>query len=77
MMTQSASTWLYKGHKLVVMGHINLKEHALIKRRWACKKMNAMGRKFKHEKNKVIIESNLRLLLKVVCVFEVLEFTTT
>jgi hypothetical protein len=76
MMMQSASTWLYKGHKLVVMGHINFKDHALIKRRWACKKMNVMGGKFKDEKNEVIIESNLRLLLKVVCIFEVLEFTT-
>ncbi|CAM6009837.1 unnamed protein product [Sphagnum balticum] len=36
----SASTWLYKGHKLVVMGCINFKDHALIKRWWAYEKMN-------------------------------------
>jgi hypothetical protein len=36
--------------------------------------MNAMGRMFKEEKKKVTIESNLRLLLEVVFVFEVLEF---
>jgi hypothetical protein len=36
--------------KLVVMGHINFEDHALIKRRHASKKMNAMGKKFKDEK---------------------------
>jgi hypothetical protein len=37
-------------HKLVVMGHINFEDHALIKRRHACKKKNATGRRFKDEK---------------------------
>jgi len=32
------------------MGHINFEDHALIKRRHASKKMNAMGKKFKDEK---------------------------
>jgi len=51
MMMQSASTWLYKGHnKLVMMGYIDFKDHALIKRWWANKKMNVMGGKFKDEK---------------------------
>jgi hypothetical protein len=36
--------------KLVVMGCINFKNHALIKRQQASKKMNVMGRKFKDEK---------------------------
>jgi hypothetical protein len=36
--------------------------------------MNLMGNKFKDEKNEVIIESNLHLLLEVVCVFQVLGF---
>lgn len=34
-----------------------------------------MNGKFKDEKNDVTVESNLLLLLKVVCVFEVLELT--
>jgi hypothetical protein len=29
------------------------------------------------KKNEVIVESNLHLLLEVVCIFEVLEFTTS
>jgi hypothetical protein len=37
-------------HKLVMMGYINFKDHALIKRWWANKKMNVMGGKFKDEK---------------------------
>jgi hypothetical protein len=45
-------------HKLVVMGHINFEDHALIKRQWASKKMIMMGGKFKDEKK----------LSKVVCV---------
>jgi hypothetical protein len=32
LMMQSASMWLYKGHKLVVMGRINFEDHAFIKR---------------------------------------------
>jgi hypothetical protein len=50
MMMQSASIWLYKGHKLVVMGSINFKDHMLIKKQWADKKMNATSKKFKDEK---------------------------
>jgi hypothetical protein len=38
--------------------------------------MNATGGTFKDEKNEVIIKSSLRLLLEVVHVFEVLEFTS-
>jgi hypothetical protein len=53
-------------HKLVVMGHINFEDHALIKRRYACKKMNATCRRFKDEKNEVIVKKNLHLLLEVV-----------
>jgi len=37
-------------HKLVVMGHINFEDHALIKRCQVGKKMNVMGRTFKDEK---------------------------
>ncbi len=37
-------------HKLVVMGHINFKDHALIKIRWVDEKMNVMGGMFKDEK---------------------------
>jgi hypothetical protein len=37
-------------HKLVVMGCINFKDHALIKRRWVDEKMNVMGEMFKDEK---------------------------
>jgi hypothetical protein len=32
------------------MGHINFEDHALIKRWWASKKMNAMSEKFKDKK---------------------------
>jgi hypothetical protein len=63
-------------HKLVVMGHINYKDHALIKKQWVSKKMNATADKFKDEK-KVIIKSFFSLLLHVVNIFKVLEFTTT
>jgi hypothetical protein len=59
------------------MGHINFKDHALIKRHQVSKKMNATSEKFKDEKNGVIVESNLHLLLKVVHIFKVLELTTT
>ncbi len=62
-------------HKLVVMGHINFKDHALIKRQWANEKMNVMSELFKDEKKKVTIKNNLRLLLKIVRIFKVLEFT--
>jgi hypothetical protein len=34
------------------MGHINFKDHALIKRKWVGKKMNAMGGKFKDKKTR-------------------------
>jgi hypothetical protein len=37
-------------HKLVVMGHINFEDYALIKRQHVGKKMNEMGRMFKDEK---------------------------
>jgi len=37
-------------HKLVVMGHINFEDHALIKRQWIGKKMNATSTKFKDKK---------------------------
>jgi hypothetical protein len=61
-------------HKLVVMGCINFEDHALINKRWASKKMNALVSKFKDEKNGIIVKSNLCLLLEVVRVFKVLEF---
>jgi hypothetical protein len=63
-------------HKLVVMGHINFEDHALIKKWWADEKMNKIGKMFKDKKKKVTIESSLRLLLEVVRIFEVLEFAT-
>jgi len=56
---------------------INFKDHVLIKRWWASKKMNVTSRKFKDKKNKVIVENSLCLLLKAVRVFKVLEFTAT
>jgi hypothetical protein len=37
-------------NKLVVMGYINFKDHALIKRQWTSNKMNVMGRISKDEK---------------------------
>jgi hypothetical protein len=40
-----------------MMGHINFKDHALIKRQRASKKMNAMSGTFKDEKDRVIVES--------------------
>ncbi len=36
-------------HQLVMMGYINFKDHALIKRWQADEKMNAMGRMFEDE----------------------------
>jgi hypothetical protein len=33
-----------------MMGHINFKDHALIKRRWVDEKMNVTGMMFKNEK---------------------------
>jgi hypothetical protein len=39
-------------HKLVVMGHINFEDHALIKRQQANEKMNVTGRMFKDEKKR-------------------------
>jgi hypothetical protein len=77
MMMLSISMWLYKGHKLVMMGHINFEDHALIKRWQACKKMYAMGGMFKARKNKVIFKKSLCLFLEVVHIFEILEFAVT
>jgi hypothetical protein len=37
-------------NKLVVMGHINFEDHALIKRWWEVEKMNVIGGMFKDEK---------------------------
>jgi hypothetical protein len=56
------------------MGHIIFKDHALIKRQRASKKMNAKSEKFKDKKNGVIIKSYFHLLLEVMRIFEVLEF---
>jgi hypothetical protein len=41
-----------KTHKLVVMGHIDFKDYALIKRRWADEKINVTGGMFKDEKKR-------------------------
>jgi len=54
-------------HKFVVMGRISYKDHALIKRRQASKKMNATSEKLKDKKNGVIVESCFCLLLEVMC----------
>ncbi len=62
-------------HKLAVMGHINFEDHALIKRHWVGKQMNATSEMFKDEKKGVTVKNNLHLLLEVMHVFEVLEFT--
>jgi len=67
---------IQKTHKLVVMGHINFKDYAFIKRQWIDEKMNVTGKMFKDMKKGVTVESNLRLLLEVMCIFEVLEFIT-
>jgi hypothetical protein len=58
-----------------MMGHINFEDHTLTKRWWSDEKMNVMNGMFKDEKNKVTIKNNLCLLLKVVHIFKVLEFT--
>jgi hypothetical protein len=39
--------------------------------------MNVMNEKFKDKKNGVIVENSLRLLLEVVCIFEVMYFIAT
>jgi hypothetical protein len=63
-------------HKLVVMGCINFKAHALTKRRWENLKNECDGRDVQGQKKKgVTVESSLRLLLEVVHIFKVLEFT--
>jgi acyl CoA:acetate/3-ketoacid CoA transferase alpha subunit len=62
-------------NKLVVMGCINFKDHALIKRQRVDEKMNVTSKMFKDEKNGVIVKISLCLLLEVVHIFEVLEFT--
>jgi SUMO ligase MMS21 Smc5/6 complex component len=59
-----------------MMGRINFKDHALIKRQQVDEKMNVTSKMFKDEKNGVHVNNNLCLLLEVVHVFEVLEFTT-
>ncbi len=41
---------IQRTHKLVMMGHINFEDHALIKRWWANEKMNVTSRMFKDEK---------------------------
>ncbi len=64
-------------HKLIMVGRINSKDHALIKRQWVGKKMNVIGGKFKDEKKGVIVKNNLHLLLEVVRIFEVLKFIIT
>ncbi len=45
-----ASTWMYKGDKLVVRGRINFEDHALTKRQQENEKMNMMGGMYKDEK---------------------------
>jgi len=62
-------------HKLIVLGHINLKDHVLIKRWRVYEKMNVMAGCLRMRKNKVIVKSSLRLVLEVVRVLKVLEFT--
>ncbi len=57
-------------HKLVVMGCVNFEDRALIKKWQVGKKMNVTGEMFMDEINEVIVESNLRLLLEVVSVFQ-------
>jgi hypothetical protein len=52
MMMLTTSTWLYKGHKLVMMGCINFKDHALIKRWREDEKMNVTSKMFKDEKKR-------------------------
>jgi hypothetical protein len=64
-------------HKIVLISCINFEDHALIKRQQVDEKMNATNERFKDEKNGVTIESSLHLLLEVVCIFEILKFTTT
>ncbi len=63
-------------HKLVMIGCINFEDHVLIKRQRVDEKMNVRAGCSRIRKNRVIIESNLCLLLEVMCIFEVLEFTT-
>jgi hypothetical protein len=50
MMMLSVSTWLYKGHKLIMMGCINFKDQVLLKKRWVDEKMNVIGEMFKDVK---------------------------
>jgi len=64
-------------YKFVVMGRINYKDHVLIKRWQANKKMNVASEKLKDKKNGVIVKSCFRLLLEVMRIFEILEFTAT
>jgi hypothetical protein len=63
--------------KMVVMGCINFENQSLIKRWQANEKMNAMGGKFKNEKNDITIESGFHFLPKVVSVFKVMEIIET
>jgi hypothetical protein len=39
-------------HKFIVISHINYKDRSLIKRWWACKKMNVINEKFKDQKKR-------------------------
>ncbi len=39
-------------HKVIVMGYINFEDHALIKKQWVSKKINAMGGKLKDVKKR-------------------------
>jgi hypothetical protein len=59
------------------MGHINFKDHTLIKRQYVGKKMNATGEHPRTKSNEENVKNNLCLLLEVVHVFKVLEFKAT
>jgi hypothetical protein len=48
------------------MGRINFEDRVLIKRRWADKKMNVIGRKFKDRKKRITVKNNFHFLLEVV-----------
>ncbi len=41
---------IQRTHKLVVMGRINVEDHALIKRQWTDENMNVTSKMFKDEK---------------------------
>jgi hypothetical protein len=58
-------------HKLVVMGHINFEDHALIKRQRVDEKKNVMNIMCKDVKNWGNVKNDLCLLLEIVCIFKV------